>query len=155
MKEMYNQLNVKLIIMQFGVNVVPHIVKSYAYYEQSFYRQLVVLKKMNPNIPFIVIGFSYMSRKVNGHYASYPNIKKIRTAQKNAAFKAGCAFWDMYEAMGGENSMPSWVFAQPPLAQKDFTHFSYKGSSIIAQMFYNALMYEYSNYLKQQPADAK
>jgi hypothetical protein len=149
-KEMYNQLNVKLIIMQFGVNVVPHIAKSYKYYENRFYRQLVALKKMNPNIPIIVIGVSDMSRKMNGHFESYPNIEKIRTAQKNAAFNAGCAFWDMYEAMGGKNSMPSWVFAQPPLAQKDFTHFSNRGSRIIAQMFYNAIMDEYTEYLNEQ-----
>jgi hypothetical protein len=48
--------------------------------------------------------------------------------------------------MGGKNSMPSWVFANPPLAQKDFTHFNRKGGHIIAQMFYNALMAEYDAY---------
>jgi hypothetical protein len=52
----------------------------------------------------------------------------------------------MYEAMGGENSMPSWVFANPALAKKDFTHFTYRGSEIIAQMFYNSLLYEYNVY---------
>lgn len=150
MKEMYDQLNVKLIIMQFGVNVVPHIVNSYKYYERSLYRQLIALKRMNPNIPIIVIGVSDMSRKKGSYYESFPNIEKIRNAQRNAAFNSGCAFWDMYEAMGGENSMPSWVFAQPPLAQKDFTHFSFRGSRIIAQMFYNAIIFEYNKYKNQQ-----
>ncbi|MCK4662218.1 MAG: hypothetical protein KAT68_05095 [Bacteroidales bacterium] len=150
MKEMYDILNVKLLIIQFGVNVVPHIVKDYTYYEKRLYRQLVALKQMNPKIPIIVVSVSDMSKKEKDYYVSYPNIEKIRNAQKNAAFKANCAFWDMYEAMGGKNSMPSWVFAQPPLAQKDFVHFSYRGSKIISQMFYNAIMYEYNFYLTKK-----
>ena len=79
----------------------------------------------------------------------------IRNALKNAAFKADCAFWDTYEAMGGENSMPSWVFSDPPLAEKDFTHFTIEGSKIIAQMFYKALMLEYKNYFNLNIKDNK
>jgi hypothetical protein len=94
------------------------------------------------------MGVSDMSRKVESHYESYPNIEKIRNAQRQAAFKANCAFWDTYEAMGGKNSMPSWVFSDPPLARKDFTHFTYKGSVVIAKMFYKALMNEYNKYLQ-------
>ncbi|MEE4196371.1 MAG: hypothetical protein V2I54_01895 [Bacteroidales bacterium] len=147
-RSMYQKLNAKLIIMQFGVNLVPHIVDDYSYYEHQFYKQLKTLKGLRPDICIIVIGVSDMSRNVMGHYESYPNIEKIRTAQKNAAFKAGCAFWDMYEAMGGKNSMPAWVNANPPLARTDFTHFTWKGSVIISKMFYDAFIHDYYEYLK-------
>ena len=50
--------------------------------------------------------------------------------------------------MGGENSMPSWVFAKPALANKDFTHFNEKGSRMVAEMFYNALIYDFYQYQK-------
>ena len=146
-KSMYKKLNVRLILLQFGVNVVPHIVDDYTYYEKRFYKQLQYIRSMNPGIPVVVMGLSDMSRKENDYYVSYPNIEKIRNAQKNAAFKAGCAFWDTYEAMGGHNSMPSWVFAEPPLAHKDFTHFTYRGSKLIARMLYNALMHDYNAFL--------
>lgn len=149
-KQMFNLLNVKLVILQFGVNVVPNIVKSYKYYERILYKQLIEIKKLQPGLPVIVIGVSDMSMKKGDYFVSYPNIKKIRNAQKKAALKADCCFWDMYEAMGGKNSMPSWVFAKPALAKKDFTHFTYKGSEIIAQMFYNALLYEYNMYHKRE-----
>ncbi|ALO14340.1 hypothetical protein L21SP5_00668 [Salinivirga cyanobacteriivorans] len=145
----FRQLNVKLIVFQFGVNVVPHIVNSYGFYERQLVRQLTHLKKAAGEIPVLVVGVSDMSRKKHGWYESYPNITKIRNAQRNAAFKSNCAFWDMYEAMGGHNSMPAWVFAQPPLARKDFTHFNFRGARIIARMMYNAIMYEYNNYSTQ------
>ena len=54
----------------------------------------------------------------------------------------------MYEAMGGKNSMPAWVNADPPLARTDFTHFSWKGSIVISKMFYEALMNDYNKYLE-------
>jgi hypothetical protein len=146
-RSMYQKLNARLIIMQFGVNLVPHIIDDYSYYEKQYYKQLKTLKGLRSDISIIVIGVSDMSRNVMGHYESYPNIEKIREAQKNAAFKAGCAFWDMYEAMGGENSMPAWVNANPPLAKKDFTHFTWKGSVIISKMFYDAFINDYYEYV--------
>ncbi len=152
LRKMFGECNTGLILLQFGVNVVPHIVSDYTYYEVSLRRQLQLLKKINPGVPVIVLGVSDMSMMADGVYRSYPNIELIRDAQKNAAFAAGCGFWDTYEAMGGENSMAAWAFADPPLAQKDFTHFSYQGSRLIGQMFWNALISEYENFenLKKQ-----
>ena len=139
----------KLIILQFGVNIVPHIVDSYTYYENQLYQQIVALKGVNPGVSVILIGVSDMSRKVNGRFESYPNIERIRDAQRNAAFRAGAAFWDCYTAMGGHNSMPAWVYASPPLASKDFVHFTLRGSNIIAEMFYSSLMESYNRFAQQ------
>ncbi len=148
LRSMYQKINTKLIILQFGVNLVPYIIDDYSYYEKQFYKQLKTLKSLRPDICIIVIGVSDMSQKKDGQFVSYPNIEKIREAQKNAAFKADCAFWDMYEAMGGKNSMPAWVNTNPALARTDFTHFTWKGSVVISKMFYEALINDYNEYLK-------
>jgi lysophospholipase L1-like esterase len=150
LRSMYQHINTKLIILQFGVNLVPYITSDYSYYEKQFYKQLKTLKSLRPDICIIVIGVSDMSQNKNGRYVSYPNIEKIREAQKNAAFKADCAFWDMYEAMGGKNSMPAWVNTNPALARTDFTHFTWKGSVVISKMFYEALMNDYNDFLKHE-----
>lgn len=143
------RFDVDLIILQFGVNVVSEETESFNYYESWIYSQLQTIKKMRPDLPVIVIGLSDMAKKVGTKYQSYESVAKIRDALKNASQRAGFCFWDLYEAMGGENSMPSWVFAKPPLAGKDFTHFNHRGARIISNMFYNALMSEYRNYLNQ------
>lgn len=149
LKQMYDLLNVKLIIMQFGVNVVPWIKKNYDDYEHQFYKQLVLLKSLVPNMQIIVMGVSDMNRKEGEEFVSYPNIEKIRNAQKNASMKANCIFWDTYEAMGGKNSMSDWVNQSPPLGQKDYIHFSYEGSKKIAELFYEALMNDYNEFRKK------
>jgi hypothetical protein len=87
-----------------------------------------------------------MSIKDQAKFISYPNLENVKSAVRGAAFKAGAAYWDMQKAMGGENSMPAWVNAEPPLASSDYVHFNLRGSKIIAQMFYNAFIYEYHRW---------
>lgn len=150
LKEQYELLNAGLIIYQFGVNVIPNIRAEYSYYQKQINRELAVLKSLNPGVPVLVIGPSDMSRKEDGNYVSYPNIPLIIEAQKEAAEANGCAFWDLYEAMGGLNSMPLWVNAQPALAQKDHIHFSSKGANVVGQKLYQAIqMLEYDLELLQ------
>lgn len=150
LREFYKKLNVKLLFAQFGVNAVPQdekvVVPNYAFYERAFYQNLRFLKSLDPDLSIIVIGISDRSRKNGESYETNPNVLKIRLAQRNAAFRAGCMYWDMFEAMGGENSMPSWVMAKPPLANKDFTHFNDKGARFIGEMFYKAIMKDFMEY---------
>ena len=77
---------------------------------------------------------------------TYELLPSVVETLKDAAINNGCGFWDMYTAMGGYNSMPSWVNADPELARPDYTHFSAKGARLISNMFYNALLLEYNNY---------
>ena len=119
---------------------------DFDFYEKNYYRSLKALKDNNPGTDILVIGVSDMTKTDGTDLVSWPNIKDIRDAQRRAAFKAGCAFWDMYEAMGGENSMTAWVSADPSLAEKDYTHFNYRGARIIGEMIFNALMSDYYAY---------
>ncbi len=142
--------NVRLIVMQYGINVVPNPTSNYGFYERLFLSQLKAIKRAAPDVDILVIGPSDMSRKVGGEYVSYPNITKIRDAMRNAAFATDCAFWDLYETMGGENSMVSWVQNDPSLASKDFTHFNARGARHVGEMLYDALLSEYLVWKKSQ-----
>lgn len=148
LKSMYKDLNIGLVILQFGGNVVPYMSSS-SYFERLFKRELLILKSLLPGVPLLVIGPSDMSLKEDGRYISYPNLEAVRDGIREAALSSGCGFWDMYEAMGGQNSMPSWVFAKPALAVNDFVHFNHRGARIIAEMMYNSIMYEYDNWKRQ------
>lgn len=143
LREMYKELNVKLFILQFGGNVVPYIADNYRYYEKWYYRQIMRLKEVCPGASVLVIGVADMAVKNGEKFESYPNLGIVNQALRSAAFRAGAAFWDMQKAMGGKNSMPAWVNADPPLATSDYVHFTKRGSVVMAQMLYNAFIYEY------------
>jgi len=150
--QMYRMMDVEMLILQFGANVVPNVVDNYDYYSRRFVQELHILKALKPGLIIMIIGVNDMSQNAPNGYQSYPNIVKIRDAQKKAAFEAGCVFWDLYEAMGGENSMPGWVFAKPALAQKDFVHFNIGGAKIVAELFCRAWEKEYQKFILQDYA---
>jgi lysophospholipase L1-like esterase len=147
---MMEYLSPDLLILQFGGNVVPYIDPEF--YRRAFTRELRFLKDLCPGVPVIVIGPSDMSLKEKGRFVTYPGIEPVRDALRSAALENGFAFWDLYEAMGGNNSMPSFVHAVPPLASTDYVHFTALGVNLVAEMFYNALMLEFRQYTSK-PAE--
>ncbi|HOY39148.1 MAG: hypothetical protein KBB11_02015 [Bacteroidales bacterium] len=148
LSQMFTRLDVDLFILQFGGNVMPYIkdAKNAALHASYFYSQLLFLKRLVPDACIIVIGPSDMSYKEKDYYTTYPILETVRNELKAATLKAGGVYWDMYEAMGGKNSMISWVNANPPLAGADYTHFTPQGTVVVANMFYNSLILEYSEY---------
>lgn len=148
-KAMYDDLGVKLLVLQYGGNVLPNL-KSEADVEQYgrfFGAQIARFRKMIPGVNIIVIGPSDMSIKEGENYVTRPFLEEVRDAMKANTLAQGAVFWDMYEAMGGRGSMVSWVEADPPLAATDYTHFSPAGSKKIGELFYTALINEYAEWL--------
>lgn len=150
--KMYNDLNPKFFILQFGGNVIPYIKdkKAIERYGRWFGSQIRRINSLCPDAAILVIGPSDMSTKKKDKYITYNHLPDVVETLKQVALENGCSYWDMYEAMGGHNSMPSWVHAQPELARPDYVHFSARGARLIANMFYNALILEYNNYLEEE-----
>lgn len=147
LKVQLKDLNVGLIIYQFGLNVAPAELKSYKYYENRMYKQLQLLKEILPNTSILVVS---VTDACKSETESFANIDVLRDAQKSAAKRANCSFWDLYEVMGGELSMPSWVNANPSLAEKDFKHFNNRGAKIVGAKLFNALMADYIDFKSLQ-----
>jgi lysophospholipase L1-like esterase len=135
-----------LIMLQFGANIAIDTRISYRGYENSLARQILALNRIFPGTPIIIVGIADMSSKEASGYASLESVEKVRDAQRNAAARLGCAFWDTYQAMGGAGSMAAWAHTSPPLARPDYVHFSYQGAQLIGQMMYNSLMQEYNTF---------
>jgi lysophospholipase L1-like esterase len=151
---MLQELNVQLILLEFGGNAMPAIKsdKSVEYYKRQMSNQIALLKRLCPKIKIILIGPADMSTKINGELQSYPYLVKMTEGLKEAALQNNVAFWNMYEVMGGKNSMIDWVKNTPPLAAPDYIHFSTKGAEKIADLFYESLIiyYDYHHFRKEK-----
>ena len=145
---MLKQLNVRLIILEFGGNMIPVIKDKnvIANYCNKMSEQIACLKKICPEAKILMIGPSDMSTKVNGRLSTYPYLPLLVEALEEAALQNGAAFWNMYEAMGGHNSMIEWVRHSPALAAPDYIHFTAKGIERIAALFCETLMVYYDYY---------
>ena len=149
LSNMYANLSPALILMEFGGNTIPYIKneKGATDYGRWFKSQINFMKKRNPKAAIIVIGPGDMSVKEGTDFVTHPMLENVRDALKEAAISSGCVFWDMYEVMGGKNSMPKWVNYEPSLAASDYIHFSPKGAKKIAEEF-NVKLFDMYNLYK-------
>lgn len=141
--KMYEDLNVEMVIMQFGGNGVPYMNDSVSArrFAKNFKGQLYTLKKLRPNAAIVVIGPSDMSMQTPTGYATYKMLPYLVTQMEKVTKEVGASYWDLFGAMGGENSMPSWV--EKGLAGNDYIHFTNRGASIASQLFFDALAAEF------------
>lgn len=147
------ELNVKLILLEFGGNYTPHIysLDRVEKYKQMIASQIRYLKNLHPGAMIILIGPADMSQKINGELQTYPFLEENIEGMKQAALENGAAFWDMYQVMGGRNSMIKWVEHVPAWAASDYIHFTPTGAGRIADMFVQSFMnyYDYYCFLKR------
>lgn len=127
----YQMLDVGLIILQFGGNSVPYLksdasIKGYC---QSIGRQIDRIHQCCPDAKILFIGPSDMSTRIEGELQSYSGLEPLIEMLRRTANSHGAAFWSIYHAMGGHNSMVRWV--ADGLAGTDYIHFSPKGANIM------------------------
>lgn len=152
LKQFYDYLNTKMIILQFGGNALPYMkdkqmCENFGRYLRA---QINSLRKLLPGISILVVGPSDMSVKQGDEYVTYPLLEDLRDAIRQAAFQTNCAFFDMYDCMGGKNSMLSWV--EQGIAAKDYIHFSPAGARKIAVLLYSAIMHDYNLFIQRKRA---
>lgn len=145
MKTVFDDLNAELFILQFGGNAVPYLSgdSNAKAYGSSFRSHIQMFKRLAPDAAIIVVGPSDMSTSIDGVYQTWPYLESLKEGMKEAALSEGCAFWDMFEVMGGKNAMVSWVTNDPPYAGPDYTHFTPAGARKVAELLYKALDEEY------------
>ena len=153
LRGMYDDLGVDLLILQFGGNVLPSLksAEEAASYGRFLGAQIARFKRLMPGVTVMVIGPSDMSIKEGEFYVTRPFLEDVNMAMKSNALAQGAVFWDMYAAMGGRNSMVSWVEADPPLAATDYIHFSPQGARKVGELFWTAFINDFAQYHSTAP----
>ncbi len=149
LKQFNQYQDYSLILLQYGLNLVTE--KDSMEYNAYKSKMVIVinrLKEIFPKSSIVLIGISDRAGNINGKIQTIPAILRMRDTQREIARKSQIAFWDLYTAMGGENTMIKYVAAQPPLASKDYTHLNFRGGQKIAKKLADALLYEQTRYEK-------
>ena len=77
-------------------------------------------------------------------------IPKIVAIQKRVAADTGCAFFNTFEAMGGEGTMARWYNGPRRLVSADLIHPIPAGGRIVANAFVRELMLGYNRFKLRQ-----
>ena len=137
--DFYEATNTRLIILQFGGNVMPWAnteerVRGYA---SSMRRQIRYLKECAPNASILFIGPSDMLTVVDGEKTSYPTIAYMDQQLARISAAEGIAYWSLFKAMGSEGSMQVWQ--EKGLASSDGVHFYRSGANRAGELLWKWL----------------
>jgi lysophospholipase L1-like esterase len=79
--------------------------------------------------------------------AAMPRLVKI---EGKVAEETGVAFFNTFQAMGGEGTMGRWYAAEPRLVGSDYIHPMPAGAKIVGELLYGALRDGYNEYKLRQ-----
>ncbi len=133
-------LQYDLIILGYGINAIEHDKQTFKWYEESMGGLINSLNGTMPQIPILLVSVGDMARKYDDGYQTDKAVPYMVATQQQIAQKHKIAFWDLYESMGGHNTMVKWVEGDTVLAYKDYTHVNSRGATRIAKIFVEKLL---------------
>lgn len=133
-----------LIILQYGLNVMSEDMLKYGWYTQGMLKVIDHVRTCFPDADILLMGVSDRSHQEEGTFKTMPAVLALLHAQRQIARKAGIPFWNVFGAMGGENSMVRYV--ENNWAGKDYTHLSFRGGRQVARAFMKAILLEKEFY---------
>ena len=134
LRAFYSETNTRLIILQFGGNMIPQTENPATIngYVKTLRQQVRLLRACAPQASILFIGPSDMSTRIDGEMKTYPMVPYLDRMLQKMAQEEQIAYWSMYNAMGGENSMVKWV--EIGLAGSDYVHFTRSGANKIGKI---------------------
>ncbi len=151
MKEFNRLRPYDLIILEYGLNIATQRGSNYDGYQKGLLSVIEHLKECFPQAGFLLLSVGDRNyRSSDGTLRTMPGVKNLIRYQEYIAAESGIAFWNMFEAMGGEGSINRLVQAKPSMANYDYTHINFRGGKHIATMLYETLMYGKEQYDKRR-----
>lgn len=141
-------LSADLVVLSLGTN------DAYTrYFNAESYRQNydTLIRRIRTALPEAAIlltvpNDSYLYRRYTN-----PNTEKVRELILDLGREHKCGVWDFYGIMGGLNSIIVWQ--RFGLAKRDRIHFTRKGYILQGDLFFNAFLKSYDDYIDKRPLD--
>ena len=102
-------------------------------------------KKAFPETDFLIVSSADRAFRYNGEYRTAIGMPNLLEIQAKLAYNHQMCFFNLFETMGGENSIVKWANQKPALANKDYIHPNGKGTEILAQKIFQAMINDFKN----------
>ncbi len=141
-----------LIIFQYGVNVLfrPDD-RNFSWYARMLMPVVQKFRRCFPNADFIMSSTADRAFRYDNSYRSAVGIDTLVKIQAEIAYGTGSHFYNLFETMGGRNSIVDWASRTPSLANKDHVHPNSNGAALLGNYFFDAIMREYNKYTDGRP----
>ena len=111
-------------------------------FKENYRRLIRLIREQSPDCAFVFItnndSYRYISRGMTYNH----NGPTVQKAMFELAKEYGAAVWDVFDIMGGKDSVIKWRNAG--LVKSDRLHFTQEGYVLLGDMLYNALVDDYN-----------
>jgi len=119
------------------------------FYQDGFTRVVQLLRQGAPQAACLIMSpLDQGTLGDDGRIYSKRTIARIVELQRQISQQQGCAFWDTWGFMGGQNSFARWL--EQGLAWTDLMHLTERGLNRVGQGFSNALIQGYEQHRSGQ-----
>lgn len=141
------QANPDLLILSFGTNESHSRRYNAAMHQKELNRLLEAIRVVLPDTPILLTtppgSFDRVRRRV---YRNNPRTAKASSLIRTVALEHHLAYWDMYSIVGGkEHACNNWKDAK--LIRPDHVHYLPEGYELQANLFCEALIKAYNEYI--------
>lgn len=139
-----------LIIVQYGLNVAgdgnpQSVIKGYA---RNMQKVISHLRQAFPKSSILVMSVPDREQRTADGIRTLKEVKWLVAYQQQLAADCHVAWYNLFEAMGGEGATRKLV--ERNLANKDYTHLSYGGGKEVALKIYPSFKAGFNNYLRRK-----
>lgn len=138
----------ELIVVMLGGNDAGHggiLQADGRIYREGFMRAVDVLRRGAPAAACLVMSPTDQAMLDDqGRLVSKKTMARMVELQRQASREMGCAFWDSWQFMGGQNAFARWL--QQGLAWTDLMHLTEKGLHRIGQGLADALLHGHEQH---------
>lgn len=138
-----------LLVFHYGPNLLfkPNLT-DFSWYSKKMQPTLQKIRNAFTGTSMLLVSTADKGFRYDGAWHTAKGVEPLIDAQYGMAKNTGSDFFNLYNAMGGEDAIVRWANAEPSLANKDYTHANHRGAKQIAEFIFNAIMKEYKEYEK-------
>lgn len=141
-----------LIVWQYGTNESDLWKVDLVEYEANLRMVLEKVRGAAAGVPILVMAplDRAETSPTGGGLRTKPIVPKLVDVQRKVAIDLKLAFWNTYEAMGGDGAMARWVKTNPKLGGGDLTHPTPAGAEVLGDGLARAVMAGYGAWAKRR-----
>jgi hypothetical protein len=145
-----------LIIINYGTNEADFASYVDGPYEKDVREAVRRVQAAVPGASLMLMSPMDRGQRVGlDEIQTMPTIPRIVAIQKKVAEETGCAFFNTFEAMGGEGTMARWYQGKRRLVSADLIHPIPAGGRIVADVFVRELILGYNRFKLSQLTKTK
>jgi lysophospholipase L1-like esterase len=133
-----------LIVVHYGLNVANTGQSNYSGYARNMGQAIDHLRRAYPQTSILVVGMPDRDQRASNGLHTMKGVEALVAYQQIMASDHAVSFFNLFEAMGGRDSMKGLV--EQGFANKDYTHINFKGGRHLARFLFDAIMAGYHSY---------